>query len=748
MSVRIKLRRDTSANWKTVNPVPVEGEPCFETDTGKLKIGDGINPYNSLAYFAGGGGGGTTDITASLPLVLKDGVLKLQIDGQTLQLNTEGQLSANLDELGNEVNDLAGRVTTVEADVLVKEDKFTPGAPLIMQEAIPAAGLELQTDQLHYNSDTGLISLTASNADVYAKIDLTNVHIKVHEPYTLHLRAARYARTASGNSNFFRLNCFDEGATYRGVRVWNGSGSAKAGVTSTECKGLQLNSTDFVHFEFRFDGTNGISDYKGTDGSEADTTSLAINTYTDQAGTYADFEDEFIELLLNCYSGYAGNFDLTQSYIEQGGVKYILKDLVDGTPRKLTVKTGDNISVVDGALTATAQTPTNMVTTDTAQDITGVKNFKSGIVADGYVNSTGLSDLAYTDTNRNPHVGNVNRTLTIHTNPTLNSRILIDDGTNTYYGLHTGNLTAEGAKATTDSVGLVKPDGTSITVADDGTISAVNSGSGDVTAAGDNVFSGANTFSGNNTFTATNTFSGSSTFTGTFQCSKRASLNNGLNIMKMSIYQGDGANNNTINLGGKASEGLVVEALARTDERPRQGTIQIKAGSTLYAVIDSGNLGSYVDGTTVTYTDGKLSATGGSSFDNGWVSKTMVLTSARDKGTYTAELNDYLGESGEDSDSTVQYEVLVTYGYYNSSGTYARLYIGSSNLISSPIGKDNEGTGMLCAHAGANSRETCGTVLVPVSARTPTINITIAGGNFVSDPAEIPPTAIAYRRVK
>ena len=123
MSVRIKLRRDTSANWKTVNPVPVEGEPCFETDTGKLKIGDGINPYNSLAYFAGGGGGGT-DISASLPLVIEDGVLKLQIDGQTIQLNTEGQLSANLDELGNEVNTLSRLVTSLQDS---KQDKLTAG---------------------------------------------------------------------------------------------------------------------------------------------------------------------------------------------------------------------------------------------------------------------------------------------------------------------------------------------------------------------------------------------------------------------------------------------------------------------------------------------------------------------------------------------------------------------------------------------------------------------------------------------
>lgn len=51
---RIQLRRDTAANWSTNNPTPAAGEPCYETDTGKLKIGDGSTAYNNLAYQGGG----------------------------------------------------------------------------------------------------------------------------------------------------------------------------------------------------------------------------------------------------------------------------------------------------------------------------------------------------------------------------------------------------------------------------------------------------------------------------------------------------------------------------------------------------------------------------------------------------------------------------------------------------------------------------------------------------------------------
>lgn len=47
---KIQLRRDTAANWTTNNPTPASGEPCFETDTGKFKIGDGTTTYNNLPY--------------------------------------------------------------------------------------------------------------------------------------------------------------------------------------------------------------------------------------------------------------------------------------------------------------------------------------------------------------------------------------------------------------------------------------------------------------------------------------------------------------------------------------------------------------------------------------------------------------------------------------------------------------------------------------------------------------------------
>lgn len=51
MATQIKLRRDTYQNWYDSNPVLGLAEPGFDTTNKKLKIGDGVTDWRSLAYF-------------------------------------------------------------------------------------------------------------------------------------------------------------------------------------------------------------------------------------------------------------------------------------------------------------------------------------------------------------------------------------------------------------------------------------------------------------------------------------------------------------------------------------------------------------------------------------------------------------------------------------------------------------------------------------------------------------------------
>jgi hypothetical protein len=60
MAYQLQLRRDTSVNWSSIDPILAQGEPGYELDTGKIKYGDGVTLWSALPYFTGGGSGGNT----------------------------------------------------------------------------------------------------------------------------------------------------------------------------------------------------------------------------------------------------------------------------------------------------------------------------------------------------------------------------------------------------------------------------------------------------------------------------------------------------------------------------------------------------------------------------------------------------------------------------------------------------------------------------------------------------------------
>ena len=49
---QIQYRRDTAARWASNNPILLSGEPGYESDTGRQKIGDGTRRWSSLPYVA------------------------------------------------------------------------------------------------------------------------------------------------------------------------------------------------------------------------------------------------------------------------------------------------------------------------------------------------------------------------------------------------------------------------------------------------------------------------------------------------------------------------------------------------------------------------------------------------------------------------------------------------------------------------------------------------------------------------
>ena len=48
----MQIRRDSAANWNNQNPILKQGEWGYETDTGKIKIGDGSSQWTPTLPYA------------------------------------------------------------------------------------------------------------------------------------------------------------------------------------------------------------------------------------------------------------------------------------------------------------------------------------------------------------------------------------------------------------------------------------------------------------------------------------------------------------------------------------------------------------------------------------------------------------------------------------------------------------------------------------------------------------------------
>lgn len=102
MAQKIQFRRDTSANWASVNPILSQGELGYETNTGKFKIGNGSSYWNEQSYFEGGASAfsgllgqiGETQIPTGVNAIVIPSHIRsanASSAGQVLSINSDGQ---------------------------------------------------------------------------------------------------------------------------------------------------------------------------------------------------------------------------------------------------------------------------------------------------------------------------------------------------------------------------------------------------------------------------------------------------------------------------------------------------------------------------------------------------------------------------------------------------------------------------------------------------------------------------------
>ena len=102
MPVQIKLRRDTAANWLSVNPVLASGEPGYETDTRKIKYGDGSSTWSVLNYAVTQADAGSLTVVSIAPNVVNSSLTSVgTLTNLTVTNTIVGSITGNAGSVSN-----------------------------------------------------------------------------------------------------------------------------------------------------------------------------------------------------------------------------------------------------------------------------------------------------------------------------------------------------------------------------------------------------------------------------------------------------------------------------------------------------------------------------------------------------------------------------------------------------------------------------------------------------------------------
>jgi len=155
----IKLRQGTAAAWTTANPVLAMGELGYETDTTKIKIGNGTTAWTSLAYWDDKSAPAVHTHTAS------------QISDSTAtgrSLMTAADAAAARTAIGAGTSSLAIGTTSTTAMRGDKTFAFTEITGTLGTNQLPALAIN---DTFVVADQTAMLALTAQRGDIAIRTD-------------------------------------------------------------------------------------------------------------------------------------------------------------------------------------------------------------------------------------------------------------------------------------------------------------------------------------------------------------------------------------------------------------------------------------------------------------------------------------------------------------------------------------------------------------------------------------------------
>jgi hypothetical protein len=173
------LRNDTAANWTTENPVLLQGEVGVETDTRRMKVGDGTTAWNSLLYV----GAGST---------FKYGRFTLSADQTTNLANTNpvkfDTVQGSLTVSNYNVALTAGKTYKISFGLSCKFSNASGNVYFYVYDINTSSVIG---DYLHIYP-TGLNDLCPTQEVIYSPLSNTNIQLRINDPVNLTIIYANY----------------------------------------------------------------------------------------------------------------------------------------------------------------------------------------------------------------------------------------------------------------------------------------------------------------------------------------------------------------------------------------------------------------------------------------------------------------------------------------------------------------------------------------------------------------------------